>query len=64
MVAIYPRHHDIEQNQVWRIFSYRSQCLFAAASSNGTVAFRLKHGSQQAPVFGLVIYNQDCRFVQ
>jgi hypothetical protein len=58
-VAVHPRHHDIEQDQVGMHALGDFQRAFAGGGDKGLIALLDHHLAQRAQVFGRIINDQN-----
>jgi hypothetical protein len=61
LVAVKPRHHDVEQDQIGTIGGDHRECLFAAAGGRQHEALRREHHFEELPVVALVVDDQESR---
>ena len=57
--AIQDRHHDVEQDRVWRLSLDMVQRFAAVGRGLDLIALRFQRRCQEAEDWRLVVYNQD-----
>jgi hypothetical protein len=61
LVAVHPRHHDVEQDQVGRLLGHDGEGFLAIRNGQEMKAFRREHDFQQLSVLAFVVHDQNAR---